>query len=58
MSFKVLLHPKAARFLEKLDTSLKERIRQSLRELEDSPEKRVNVSSIRNSGGLESGTTV
>jgi mRNA interferase RelE/StbE len=38
VSFKVLLHPKAARFLEKLDTSLKERIRQTLRELEDSPE--------------------
>ena len=39
MSFKVLLHPKAARFLEKLDAFPKDRIRQSLRELEDSPEK-------------------
>ena len=39
MSFKVLLHPKAARFLEKLDTSHKVRITQSLKELEDSPGK-------------------
>ncbi|MEM4246442.1 MAG: type II toxin-antitoxin system RelE/ParE family toxin [Candidatus Bathyarchaeia archaeon] len=38
MSYKVLLHPKAARSLEKLDTPLKERIKKSLRELRSSPE--------------------
>jgi mRNA interferase RelE/StbE len=39
VTFKVLLHPKAARFLEKLDTSFKDRIIQNLKEVEDSPEK-------------------
>jgi mRNA interferase RelE/StbE len=39
VSFKVLLHPKAARFLEKLDASFKDRIIQNLKELEDFPEK-------------------
>ena len=39
MRFKVFLHPKAARFLEKMDTSLRDQIKQSLGELEDSPEK-------------------
>jgi len=38
VSFKVLLHPKAASFVEKLDRSPKEGIRQSLRELESSTE--------------------
>ena len=38
MSFKVFLHPKAARFLDRLSAALRSRIKQSLRELEDSPE--------------------
>jgi len=38
VTFKVLLHPKAARFLDSLDAGLGSRIKQSLRELEDSPE--------------------
>lgn len=39
MRFKVLLHPKAARFLQKMNTSSRDQIRQGLIELEDSPEK-------------------
>jgi len=38
VSYRVLLHPKAARFLEKADASVRDRVRQSLRGLEDSPE--------------------
>jgi len=38
VTFKVLLHPKTARFLEGLDPPLRSRIKQSLKELEDSPE--------------------
>ena len=38
MSFKVLLHPKAARFMEKAHPSLKKRLKDSLKELEESPE--------------------
>ena len=38
MSYRVLLHPKAARSLEKLDAPVRDRMKQSLRELEDSPE--------------------
>jgi mRNA interferase RelE/StbE len=38
VSFKVLLHPKAARSLESLDEDLRFPIKQSLKELEDSPE--------------------
>ncbi len=37
MSFKVLLHPRAARFLARADPILRSRIRNSLKELEDSP---------------------
>ena len=40
MSYKVFLHPKAARFLEKADAPGSDRIRQGLRELENSPEKK------------------
>jgi len=39
LSFKVLLHPKAAGFLERADPILKNRIRNSLKELEESPNK-------------------
>ena len=39
MAFTVLLHPKAAKALEKIEKSLKSRIVEKLRELEDSPEK-------------------
>lgn len=38
MTFKVLLHPKAARFLRRVDSSIRDQIRQHLRELEVSPE--------------------
>lgn len=37
MSYRVLLHPKAAEFLKKSDANLRERIRVRLRELENSP---------------------
>ena len=40
MSYRVLLHPKAARFLEKADTFVRDRVRQILRELENSPERK------------------
>ncbi|MDV3277233.1 MAG: type II toxin-antitoxin system RelE/ParE family toxin [Nitrososphaerales archaeon] len=39
MSFKVLLHPKVARSLKKLQPSIGRRILESVRELERSPEK-------------------
>jgi mRNA interferase RelE/StbE len=38
VSFKVFLHPKAARLLDRLTAALRSRIKQSLKELEDSPE--------------------
>lgn len=40
MSYEIFLHPKAARFLEKADAPVSDRIRQGLRELENSPEKK------------------
>lgn len=40
MSYSVLLHPKAAEFLRKLDEDLKDRIRKALKELKESPEKK------------------
>jgi len=40
VSHRVLFHPKAARFLEKADTFVRDRVKQSLRELEDSPERK------------------
>ncbi len=40
MSFKVFLHPKAARSLEKLDSLVRERIKQHLRELEEYPDRK------------------
>jgi len=39
VAFIVLLHPKAAKALEKIEKSSKSRIIEKLRELEDSPEK-------------------
>jgi len=39
VTFTVFLHPKAAKALEKMEKSLKSRIIERLRELEDSPEK-------------------
>ncbi len=38
MSFTVLLHPKAAKSLKKLETFVRRRILKSLKELEQSPE--------------------
>ena len=40
MSFKVFLHPKAARSLAKLEVALRSRIKEALNELEDSPQTR------------------
>lgn len=40
MSYRVLLHPRAARFLEKADASVRDQVKQSLRELENSPERK------------------
>ena len=38
MEFKVLPYPKAAQFLRKADPSLRKRLKDSLRELEDCPQ--------------------
>jgi len=40
VSYRVLLHPKAARFLEKADASVRDQVKQGLRDLENSPERR------------------
>ena len=40
MSYRVLLHPKAAHFLEKADASVRDQVKQRLRDLENSPERR------------------
>ena len=40
MSYRVLLHPKAAEFLRKTDAQLRERIKDRLRELADQPERK------------------
>jgi len=40
LSYRVLLHPKAAEYLARIDASLKERIKAGLRELEGSPEEK------------------
>jgi len=40
LSYRVLLHPKAAEFLKRADASLKERIKARLKELEDHPEEK------------------
>ena len=38
MAFTVLLHPKAAKELEKIENTIKSRIIENLRELKDNPE--------------------
>jgi len=40
LRYNVLLHPKAADFLRKVDAKLRERIKRTLRELEESPGRR------------------
>jgi len=40
VSYRVLLHPKAARFLEKADASVRDKVKQGLRGLENSPERK------------------
>jgi len=40
LSYRVLLHPKAAKFLRGADAPLRDRIRTRLRELESSPRER------------------
>ena len=40
MSYRVFLHPKAAEFLKKLSPSLRAKIKDRLRELEESPEEK------------------
>jgi len=40
VSYRVLLHPKAARFLEKANASVRDQVKQGLRDLENSPERR------------------
>jgi len=40
VSYRVLLHPKAAHFLEKADASVRDQVKQRLRDLENSPERR------------------
>ena len=40
MTFQVLLHPRAARFLEKTDATIRKRLRDHLKELREAPEKR------------------
>ena len=39
MSFTVLLHPKAAKELEKIENTIKARVVEKLRELKDNPER-------------------
>lgn len=38
MNYKIFLHPKAAKFLEKLDTSKRQRIKGKIKELKKNPE--------------------
>lgn len=40
MKFKILLHPRAANLLEKLDKTLREKAKTKLEKLEEYPEKR------------------
>ena len=40
MSYQILLHPRAARFLNRLDATVRERMKQSLGELKGSPEEK------------------
>lgn len=40
MNFTVLLHPRAARFLERLEEPLKARIKKRMKELKDAPQEK------------------
>ena len=40
MNYRILLHPKAARFLEKADASLRDQVKRSLKKLESCPQER------------------
>jgi mRNA interferase RelE/StbE len=40
LTFSVLLHPEAARFLQRTDISIRHRLKEQLAELRESPEKR------------------
>ncbi|MFP4006187.1 MAG: type II toxin-antitoxin system RelE family toxin [Candidatus Hadarchaeia archaeon] len=44
MSYDVLLHPKADKFLEKVDKNLRDRIRNKLKDLESDPKKGKRLS--------------
>ncbi|RLI42165.1 hypothetical protein DRO64_06620, partial [Candidatus Bathyarchaeota archaeon] len=49
LKYKIFLHPKTAEFLENLNSSLKVMIKKRLRELEESPKRRVNTLGIPHS---------
>jgi len=46
MAFKVLLHKKASKFLEKLDAETRKRMTDSLRELENFPNVKLDILKI------------
>ena len=46
MTFKVLLHKKASRFLDKLDAETRKRMTDSLRELENFPNVKLDIIKI------------
>lgn len=46
MTFKVLLHKKAFKFLKKLDAETKKRVADSLRELENFPNSKLDILKI------------
>ena len=54
MSFQVLLHPKAAKSLEKLTSSVKDEVKHKMRALADRPRlgKRLRYTNFLNSGVL------
>lgn len=55
MSFTLLIHPKAKKFLDKLDANLKDRIRKKASELREFPEKRGKPLKYSNFWGLRIG---
>jgi mRNA interferase RelE/StbE len=55
MSFTVLLHPKAAKELEKIENTIKARIVERLRDLKDSPERVGKVLKYSNFWSLRVG---
>jgi mRNA interferase RelE/StbE len=40
LTFRILLHPRAARFLEKTDTTIRKRLGDRLKELREAPEEK------------------